>query len=82
MIPGVGKIPLEKGKATHPLQYSGLQNPVDCMVCGVAKSLTQLSDFHLDTLLIFIIIAFILRCTMPLSGSNFPDQGLNPRPMA
>ena len=37
--------PLEKGKA-YPLQYSGLENSVDCMVHGVAKSQTRLSDFH------------------------------------
>ena len=35
--------PLEKGKAT---QYSGLENSMDCIVHGVAKSWTQLSDFH------------------------------------
>ena len=37
--------PLEKGKATH-FQYSGLENSMDCIVRGVAKSQTQLSDFH------------------------------------
>ena len=36
---------LEKGTAT-PLQYSGLENSVDCTVHGVAKSQTRLSDFH------------------------------------
>ena len=35
---------LEKGKAT--LQYSGLENSVDCIVHGVTKSWTWLSDFH------------------------------------
>ena len=30
----------------YPLQYSGLDNPVDCIVHGVAKSQTQLSNFH------------------------------------
>ena len=29
--------PLEKGKG-YPLQYSGLENPMDCTVHGVAKS--------------------------------------------
>ena len=33
----------EKG---YPLQYSGLENSKDCIVHGVAKSRTQLSDFH------------------------------------
>ena len=28
-----------------PLQYSGLENSMDCIVHGVAKSWTQLSDF-------------------------------------
>ena len=37
--------PLEKGKATS-LQYSGLENSMDCIVHGVAKSRTRLSDFH------------------------------------
>ena len=32
--------PLEKGKATYPLQYSGLENSMDCIVHGVAKSQT------------------------------------------
>ena len=31
--------PLEKGKG-HSLQYSGLENSRDCIVHGVAKSLT------------------------------------------
>ena len=29
-----------------PLQYSGLENAMDCMVHGVSKSRTQLSNFH------------------------------------
>ena len=34
--------PLEKG---NPLQYSGLENPTDCIFHGVAKSWTRLSKF-------------------------------------
>ena len=30
----------------YPLQYSGLENSMDCSVHGVAKSQTRLSDFH------------------------------------
>ena len=30
----------------YTLQYSGLENSVDLTVHGVAKSQTQLSDFH------------------------------------
>ena len=44
LIPGLGRSPGE-GKG-YPLQYSGLENSMDCIVQGVAKSQTQLSDFH------------------------------------
>jgi len=40
-IPGLGRSPGE-GKG-YPLQYSGLENSKDCIVCGVAKSQTQLT---------------------------------------
>ena len=43
-IPGLGRSPGE-GKG-YPLQYSGLENSMDCIVCGVTKSQTRLSDFH------------------------------------
>ena len=36
---------LEKGMTTQ-LQYSGLENSMDCIVYGAAKSWTWLSDFH------------------------------------
>ena len=35
----------EEGKG-YPLQYSGLENSMDCIVYGVTRSWTQLSDFH------------------------------------
>ena len=43
-IPGLGRSPGE-GKG-YPLQYSGLDNSMDCIVHGVTKSQTQLSDFQ------------------------------------
>ena len=43
-IPGLGRSPGE-GKG-YPLQYSGLENPMECIVHGVAKSRTQLSGQH------------------------------------
>ena len=36
---------LGEGKG-YPLQYSDLENFMDCIVHGVTKSRTQLSDFH------------------------------------
>ena len=40
----MGRSPGE-GKG-YPLQYSGLENPTDCIAHGVAKSRTRLSDLH------------------------------------
>ena len=44
LIPGLGRSPGEG--IGYPLQYSGLENSMDCIVHGVAKSWTRLSDFH------------------------------------
>ena len=46
-IPGLGRSP--GGGHGYPLQYSGLENSRDT-VHGVAKSRTQLSDFHFTSL--------------------------------
>ena len=43
-IPGLGRSSGE-GKG-YPRQYSGLENSMDCIVHGVEKSQTQLSNFH------------------------------------
>ena len=43
-ILGLGRSPGE-GKG-YPLQYSGLENSMDCIFHGVTKSRTQLIDFH------------------------------------
>ena len=43
LIPGLGRCTgEEKG---YPLQYSGLENSMGCIIHGVTKSWTQLSDF-------------------------------------
>ena len=43
-IPGLGRSPGE-GKG-YPLQYSSLENSMDCIVHGVTKSQTRQSNFH------------------------------------
>ena len=43
-IPGSGRSPGEE--IGYPLQYSGLENSMDCLVHGVAKSWTFLSHFQ------------------------------------
>ena len=47
LIPGLGRY-LGEGNS-YPLQYSGVVNSMDCIVDGVTKSQTQLSDFHTYT---------------------------------
>ena len=43
-IPGLGRSPGEGNG--YPVQYSGLENSMDCVVHGFAKSRIRLSDFH------------------------------------
>ena len=44
LIPWLGRSPRE-GKG-YPLQYSGLETSMDCIIQGVAKNRTGLSDCH------------------------------------
>ena len=46
LTPGLGRSPGER--KGYPCQYSGLENSMDCIVGGVAKNWTQLSDSHTD----------------------------------
>ena len=43
-IPGLGRSPGEGN--SYPLQYSGLENSMDYIVHGFAKSQTGLSNFN------------------------------------
>ena len=43
-VPGLGRSPGVGN--SYPLQYSGLENSMDCLVHGVTKSQTWLNDFH------------------------------------
>ena len=47
-IPELGRSPGD-GKG-YLLQYSGLENSMDCIVHGVANSRTRLNDFHFQAL--------------------------------
>ena len=44
LISGLGRSP--GAGNCYPLQYSGLENSMECIVHGVTKSWTRLSDFH------------------------------------
>ena len=57
----------------YPLQYSGLENSMDCIVHGVTKSQTLLSDFHFslskDTQVVLVVKNL---------SANAGDSGLIP----
>ena len=55
-IPGLGRSP-GKGKG-YPLQYSGLKNSMDCIVHGVAKGGTRLSDFYTQAMPAQVLCSF------------------------
>ena len=59
LIPGLGRYPGE-GKG-YPLQYSGLEKSINYIVHGVAKSWTQLSDFHFTSALYWVEACILLR---------------------
>ena len=68
-IPGLGR---SSGEGNgYPFQYSSLENFMDCIVHGVAKSQTRLSDFH-----------FHNRCTtnIMLNGDKLKASLINSRP--
>ena len=59
---------LGEGKG-YPLQYSGLENSMDCVVHGVTKSQTWLSNFHYHKWQTFI---FLWVSSFPLYVSIHP----------
>ena len=65
LIPELGRSPGE-GRG-NPLQYSGLENSMDCMLRGVTKSRTQVRDFNFH---------FHYQC---LAGGDTEPQSLLPK---
>ena len=54
--------PLEKRK-DDPLKYSGLENSMDCIVHGAAKSRTRLNKFHFQPGIVLVGLIW-LGCEM------------------
>ena len=87
-IPELGRS-LGEGKG-YPLQYSGLENSMDCIVYGVLKSQTGLSDFHFHSLFhLFIyligishvigkcqVLSWLLRAKVAKIRPRFSFHGL------
>ena len=65
-IPGLRRSP--GGGKGYPLQYSGLENSIDCIVHEVTKSWTRLNDFH-------FVLCILLNSIREASGVPC----LNPR---
>ena len=60
-IPRLGR---SRGEGNdYPLEYSCLENSMDCIGHGVAKSQTRLSDFHFHLFLVLqiMIVSFLLK---------------------
>ena len=69
-IPGSERSPGE-GKC-YPLQYSGLENSMDCIVHGVAESQTWLCDFH--------FISLFALCSLPLTLFLYSTVAISQEP--
>ena len=63
-IPGLGRSPGEGNG--YLLQYSGLENAMDCIVHGVTKSGTWLSSFHFHSTHLFAIDSKLLQRKNPI----------------
>ena len=75
-IPGLERSPGE-GKG-YPLQYSGLENSMDCTVHGVSKSRTGLSNFHFSPLLQLHRLSHSLCGSLPWPFSRLHGEGPSP----
>ena len=56
--------------SSNPLQYSGLENSMDCVVHGVTKSQTLLSNFHFYVNATFFCLFKILLSILLKSKNN------------
>ena len=70
-IPGLGRSPGEG--YGYPLQYSGPENSMDCIVQGVARSQTRLSNFHFSELSWRLWVYYLASV---LQWANTEAQGL------
>ena len=60
-VPGLGRSPGE-GKG-YPLQYNGLENSMDCVAHGVAKSVSLSRVLSIDEILLTLGMRYSLNLT-------------------
>ena len=71
--PGLGRPPGE-GKA-YPLQYSGLENSIDCIVHEITE-LDMMNDFHFQGFLLFLFSSLIaIARTFKTMLNNSSENG-------
>ena len=68
MTPVLGRSPGEGNG--YPLQYSGLENSMDCIVQGVVKSRTGLSYFHFTVRIRPTFTYHTVQVPKPQNGSG------------
>ena len=70
-IPGSGRSAGEM--IGSPLQYSGQENSMDCIVHGVVKSRTRVSDFHWHMLVVQLCLTLCnpMDCSPPGSSIHW-----------
>ena len=69
-IPGLGRSPGEE--TGYPVQYSGLENFMDCVVHGVTKSWTRQSNFHTHTVSWTIVYSYTIQlCSIVWSQESW-----------
>ena len=74
LILGLGRSPGEGNG--YPLQYSGLENSMDCIVRGVTKSQTRLRYFHLNNFSSFNVTLYFqcLQNLLLTTNSAIPSS--------
>ena len=65
LSPVLGRFPGEGNG--YPLRFPGLDTSMDCIVLGVTKSQTRLSDFHLHFM--YLLYNVVLASAVPQSDS-------------
>ena len=83
LIPGLGRSPGEGNG--YPLQYFGLENSMDCIVRGVAKSWRRLSDFCFLSIYLLDLAGLYVFCwvsqmapvlkNLPANAGDIRDTG-------
>ena len=67
----LGSIPVLGEGNGYPLQHSVLENLMDCIVHGVAKSQTRLSDFHIIIHSFLVVLPQLCSKTFPFFSVSY-----------